>query len=472
MKANVEKQRRPDFIYALVFIGDTIAIIQGLIIGFYLRFTSGLIPLYETSSASPELGSYLTLFGFGTLLMLMTLAYLQFYNNRIILNYRKSLLIILRSTAFWLVAYLSISLVLKFQPPISRTYALCSFCTTTIAIATWRWLFVQLMATIPGFAEPLRQRVLYYGWNSESRELIDVINTDPGHPYQVIGYVDTKEHVGIDIPYMGSLSQDLAPVLANHRIDILIAASSTISNEELVSIASLCDREYVQFKVIPSYFQILVSGLKLETLSGVPILGVEQLPLDRLTNRILKRIVDIIGSVVGLLLSAPLIAIFGLMVYLESPGTIFYRQTRSGRQGKNFEIIKIRSMRLNAEKGTGAKWAEENDPRRLRIGSFMRSWNIDEVPQFWNVLKGEMSLVGPRPERPELIDSFKHDIPHYNARHAAKPGITGWAQVNGLRGNTSLTDRVKFDLFYLENWTIIFDFQIMALTFIKRDNAY
>jgi exopolysaccharide biosynthesis polyprenyl glycosylphosphotransferase len=193
--------------------------------------------------------------------------------------------------------------------------------------------------------------------------------------------------------------------------------------------------------------------------------------LDRLFNRMLKRTMDIIGATIGLTLSAPIMLVCGILIYLESPGPIFYRQIRTGRNGRNFTIFKLRSMRLDAEKGT-ACWTQKDDPRRLKTGAFMREWNLDEVPQFWNVLKGEMSLVGPRPERPELIANFKHQIPHYNARLASKPGLTGWAQVNGLRGDTSLVERVRYDLHYLENWSLWFDLQTMFLTFFKRQNAY
>jgi lipopolysaccharide/colanic/teichoic acid biosynthesis glycosyltransferase len=182
-------------------------------------------------------------------------------------------------------------------------------------------------------------------------------------------------------------------------------------------------------------------------------------------------VIDIVGGTVGLLFSLPIIFIFGAIVYCESPGPIFYRQRRSGRNGKPFDIIKIRSMRLDAERDGKVGWTVQNDPRRLRVGAFMRRWNIDEVPQFWNVLKGEMSLVGPRPERPELVARFKHDVPHYNARHNAKPGITGWAQIHGLRGNTDLAERINYDVWYMENWSLILDFQIMAMTFLKRQNA-
>ena len=215
-------------------------------------------------------------------------------------------------------------------------------------------------------------------------------------------------------------------------VDIVLVADVNVPVKHWEALASLCEKELVQFKVVPSYFSILVSGLFLETLSGIPILGLSRLPLDRMFNKLVKRLIDIVGAIVGLVLSAPIIAIFGALVYLESPGPILYRQRRLGRNGKTFDMLKIRSMRLDAEKDGKVGWSKKDDPRRLRVGAFMRKWNIDETPQFWNVLKGEMSLVGPRPERPELIRNFKHEIPHYNARHTVKPGITGWAQVNGF----------------------------------------
>ena len=197
----------------------------------------------------------------------------------------------------------------------------------------------------------------------------------------------------------------------------------------------------------------------------------ESLPLDKQSNRIKKRLTDIAGALFGLTLFSPVILIFTAVVYFESPGPVFYRQVRTGQNGRLFKIIKIRSMRLDAEAG-GAQWAQENDPRRLRVGAFMRKWNIDEIPQFWNVLMGEMSLVGPRPERPKLIAGFKHKIPHYNTRHMYPPGITGWAQVNGWRGNTSLEERIRHDIWYMEHWSLLLDIRIMVQTFYKRKNAY
>jgi lipopolysaccharide/colanic/teichoic acid biosynthesis glycosyltransferase len=200
-------------------------------------------------------------------------------------------------------------------------------------------------------------------------------------------------------------------------------------------------------------------------------LSVSEPPLESFGNRAVKRVVDILGSLVGLLAGIPILTVFGLLLRRESPGPIIYRQRRTGRGGRPFYMFKIRSMCLDAEPN-GPQWTDENDPRRLRIGAFMRKWNIDEIPQYWNVFKGDMSLVGPRPERPELISGFERRIPHYNARHACLPGMTGWAQMNGWRGKTSLEKRVECDLWYLENWTLALDFRIMFLTLLRYKNAY
>ena len=268
------------------------------------------------------------------------------------------------------------------------------------------------------------------------------------------------------------LAYNLERLVATHATDMVVVADLHGPREQMVALANLCEREMIQFKVIPSCFRVFVSGLTLETIAGTPVLGVTRLPLDGTVNVIAKRALDIVGATMGLLLSAPIVALFSAIVWLESRGSVFYRQRRWGVNGVPFDIIKIRSMKLNAEQANGAQWCVKDDPRRLRVGAFMRKWNIDELPQFWNVLKGEMSLVGPRPERPELIAGFKHQIPHYNARHHAKPGMTGWAQVNGLRGDTDLNERIQCDLWYLENWSLWLDLQIMLLTFFKRDNAY
>ena len=251
----------------------------------------------------------------------------------------------------------------------------------------------------------------------------------------------------------------------------MMAVDGSLERHEMLELVETCGKEFIDFKLVPSCFQILVSTLRLESLHGMPVLGIGRMPLHHAFNNAAKRLVDILGSIFGMIVFAPVMAIFALLVYLESPGKVLYRQRRIGLNGRPFHILKIRSMKPDSEASGRVGWTVENDPRRLRVGALMRAWNIDELPQFWNVLKGDMSLVGPRPERPEFIEDFKESIPHYNVRHNIKPGVTGWAQVNGCRGDTDLGERVKFDLDYIENWNFLLDFQIMFMTFYHRKGA-
>jgi exopolysaccharide biosynthesis polyprenyl glycosylphosphotransferase len=463
-----------EFILTMALIGDALVIFAALSLGFWVRFESGLIPFYSDVKSIPAFFDYFNLLGMGTVFLLGTFGYLRLYSQHCLMRYLRTLRVIVEGAIFWLFAYLAVSLILKFDPPISRLFMLTSFVCVLGGMLAWRGVFLKTMH-LEFFAINLRQRVLFVGWGKEAEQLEREIWNDHSHPYEIIGCLPSPQgrlHLPPppSVPVLGDY-QHLGTLLEQHFADIVILADLSVNMGEIIGLVNLCEMEFAQFKVIPSYFQILASGLRLETISGVPVLGVSELPLDHFSNRLIKRVIDIIGAIVGLILSIPLIAIFGAMVYRESPGKIFYAQKRTGRNGETFEMFKIRSMRLDAEED-GPQWAKENDPRRLRVGALMRKWNIDEVPQFWNVLKGDMSLVGPRPERPELISKFKNQIPHYHARHTCLPGMTGWAQANGWRGNTSLEERIRYDLWYVENWSVGLDFRIMILTLMGQKNAY
>jgi exopolysaccharide biosynthesis polyprenyl glycosylphosphotransferase len=212
--------------------------------------------------------------------------------------------------------------------------------------------------------------------------------------------------------------------------------------------------------------------MDVQSLEDIPLLGISRWPLDRFWNRMLKRMEDVAGAVVGLVITAPIMAVAAVLIRMDSPGPVFYRQERCGEGGRLFGLYKLRTMQQDAESSSGPVFTVENDPRRTRVGAILRHWNIDELPQFWNVLNGDMSLVGPRPERPHFVEQFREEISRYMWRHVSKPGLTGWAQVNGLRGNTSIQERIKYDLYYLENWSLTFDFKILAKTLFARQNAY
>lgn len=453
-------------------IADFTVVLAAMFLGFWFRFHTFIRDYGVVSEIN--LRDYTGYAVIGAVSMITTLVYRQFYGKSVILRYRRVARQILEASALWILGFLSISLILKFEPSVSRLYVLISGATICGSLLASRWI-LNLVVHRSSLVSSLRQRVVFVGWNDEAIRLANAFGTDHAEAYELVGCIRPSGREFFKMPpdrrlILGDQSQ-IGEILERHGIDMVMLADMNSAQSEIVGLANLCEKMMVQFKVIPSYFQILVSGLHLETVSGIPILGVSSLPLDQALNIVLKRAVDIVGALIGLVLSIPIIAVFGAMVYAESPGPILYRQRRLGRKGQEFFIFKIRSMKLDAEAPGQVGWTTKNDPRRLRIGEFMRRHNLDEVPQFWNVLKGDMSLVGPRPERPELIHNFKDEIPHYNARHNVKPGITGWAQVRGFRGDTDLGERIKCDLWYLENWNPLIDFHIMLLTFIKRDNA-
>jgi exopolysaccharide biosynthesis polyprenyl glycosylphosphotransferase len=468
-KRAVRSREMGQRIVAVAFVGDLLMILSGLLLSFYIRF---LTPIREWGIyARPALADYLGYMILASVVYSGMLCYGGVYDHRNLLKLRLVTARILKWSIAWIGLILLVSFMLKFEPPVSRVYCLIAWVITPSILVGWRGLF-QLLLIRSSALSAFRQRVVFVGWNQHSAHLARNFMHSPSSGYQVIGYIHghADERSEISVPYLGAI-EETERIISSVAIDILILADLDYDRERILELADACEREMVEFKVVPSYFQILVSGLHLETISGIPVLGVSRLPLDRIVSRATKRMIDIVGGAVGIVLSLPIIVIFGAIVYSESPGPIFYRQRRSGRNGKPFDIFKIRSMRLDAEPDGKVGWTVQNDPRRLRIGAVIRKWNIDEVPQFWNVLIGEMSLVGPRPERPELVARFKHDVPHYNARHNAKPGITGWAQIHGLRGNTDLAERINYDVWYMENWSLILDFQIMCMTFFKHRNA-
>ena len=418
-------------------------------------------------------GPYCSYIQLSAVLYLAIFGYLGGYNRKLFLS-QKILSLIFKASYTWLVIFLAVVLAVKLEPPISRYYFVWAVLYSGIFLSAWRLTLRQFLFQ-SSWMTALKDRVLVVGWSKESDLLSSKIQRDSGHHYEVIGCTPSAHgrfwvHPPREVPVLGDYSA-LREIIQEQKPGIVIMADLDPAMGEIISLADLCEREHVQFKVIPSYFQTFTSALHLDHVSGVPVLGISKLPLDHVFNRILKRAFDVVGAIVGLILSAPLVLIFGHLIRRESPGPIFYSQVRSGKGGKNFRIYKLRSMKLDAEI-TGVGWTSKDDPRRLKIGTMMRKYNIDEVPQFWNVLVGDMSLVGPRPERPEHIQRLKDQISHYNARHFALPGLTGFAQINGMRGDTDLTERIRYDLYYLENWSVLLDCYIIVRTFFTSAGAH
>jgi exopolysaccharide biosynthesis polyprenyl glycosylphosphotransferase len=468
--------------------GDTLATFAGLALSYWLRYAS---PLGRFGIDVPDATfvRYLPLLFIGVALLVGTFAQLGLYDSRLVLRRYQSLNAILKGTGFWLFAYLGVWLLLKFDPPISRLFAIVAFGCVVLLLYAWRTAAYALVARSALFPK-LRRRTVLLGWNDDARTLAAAMTNDPAHPFALAGVV-TLPGTGAPFgnaekispagatgepPRLLGNAADLDAILARESADLLILTRLDLPRAQMRGIMEACERAYVEWKAVPGSFDIFLSGLRLQTIARVPVLGVEELAINRLFNRAFKRTLDLTGALVGLVVSAPIIAVLAALIKRESPaGPVFFRQPRIGTGHREFSLWKLRSMAPDAATTDAARQSTaRDDPRLLRIGAWMRRWNLDELPQFWNVLRGDMSLVGPRPERPYHVDRLADEIPHYLPRHLVRPGMTGWAQVNGLRGDSDLHARVQHDIYYIENWSVWLDVQIILLTFVRwRDeNAY
>ena len=313
------------------------------------------------------------------------------------------------------------------------------------------------------------KRILIAGSGELGRLVADKILEHRELGYQIVGFVDDKasgDHLGYrGLPLLGTIDE-AAEISAREAVDHLYVALPPEQHVQMLQLIENTSRECVDVKVVPDLLQVIALRARLEDLDGVPVININDVSLQGF-NTIVKRAIDMAISSVALLLLAIPFGVIAALVKVTSRGGVFYQQERMGLDGKPFMIYKFRSMYTGAESETGPVFASEQDPRRTPVGKLLRRSNIDELPQLWNVLKGDMSIVGPRPERPLFVAQFKDKIPSYMLRHKVKAGITGWAQVNGWRGNTSIEKRIEYDLYYIENWSVRLDLKIMWLTLLR-----
>lgn len=322
-----------------------------------------------------------------------------------------------------------------------------------------------------------QKHILLIGYSRASESFIDRVITNPEWGYQVRGILDNHVERGTEyrgVRVIGTV-ENLNMILDLNTLDEIAITLSINEYMDLEQIVASCEKSGVHTKFIPDYHNIIPTKPYMEDLQGLPVINIRHVPLTNLVNVTMKRTVDIAGAVVGLILFSPIMLITATLVKLSSPGPVFYSQERVGLHNKPFKMYKFRSMEVQAPSHEKSKWTTPHDPRVTPIGRFIRKTSIDETPQFFNILIGDMSLVGPRPERPFFVEKFKEEIPRYMIKHQVRPGLTGWAQVNGYRGDTSITKRIDHDLYYIENWTLGMDFKIMFLTVFKgfiNKNAY
>lgn len=322
-----------------------------------------------------------------------------------------------------------------------------------------------------------QKQIILVGYSRAAEEYIDRIQANPQWGYIIRGILDDNVPAGTlykGVKVIGRIA-NLIVILPANRLDEIAITLGLSEYYRLEEIVAMCEKSGVHTKFIPDYNKIIPTKPYTEDILGLPVINIRYVPLTNTFNAMVKRAMDIVGSIAAIIVSSPVMLLMCVLIKASSPGPLIYRQERVGLHNKTFWMYKFRSMEIQPEAEEKKAWTVKNDPRVTGIGKFMRRTSIDELPQLFNILKGDMSLVGPRPERPFFVEKFREEIPRYMVKHQVRPGLTGWAQVNGYRGDTSIKKRIDCDLYYIENWTIGFDIKILFLTFFKgfiNKNAY
>ena len=382
---------------------------------------------------------------------------------------------IVKANSLMLLIFLSV-LMLSHMDDFSRQLVFLFYGIDTVLEVVVRFLIRRALVNIRKKGMNLK-RILLVGYSRAAEEYIDRINANPQWGYVVRGILDDNIERGTmykGVKVIGRIDNLLVILPQNHLDEIAITLGL---NEyyKLERIVGLCEKSGVHTKFIPDYNNIIPTKPYTEDLLGLPVINIRHVPLSNTFNMMVKRTMDVCGSLLCIVLFSPVMLLMAALIKLTSPGPLIFKQERVGLHNRPFKMYKFRSMEVQTEREEQKGWTVKNDPRVTGIGRFMRKTSIDELPQLFNVLKGDMSLVGPRPERPQFVEKFREEIPRYMVKHQVRPGMTGWAQINGYRGDTSIRKRIEYDLYYIENWTVGLDFKILFLTCFKgfiNKNAY
>lgn len=380
-----------------------------------------------------------------------------------------------RANAIGILFFMFILFLTK-QTDISRKFIGVFFVTNVVLGYAFRDILNKLLQKIRSRGHNLKH-VLMVGYSRAAEYYIDRILANPQWGYHIHGILDDTMEPGTmykGIKVIG-LTCDLPHLLSDKQLDEIVIALNIGEYSKLEGLVSTCEKSGVHTKFVPDYNNIIPTRPYTEDLNGLPVINIRNVPLTNTVNKFIKRSVDIFGACVALLVFSIPMLVVAAIIKITSPGPLIFCQVRVGLHNKEFKMFKFRSMAIQKESEEKKAWTTFNDPRVTPIGKFIRKTSIDELPQIFNVLRGEMSLIGPRPERPFFVEKFKEEIPRYMIKHQVRPGLTGWAQVNGLRGDTSIRKRIDHDLYYIENWTLGLDIKILFLTFFKgfvNKNAY
>lgn len=414
----------------------------------YLRFKSGLF--VQDAGVLPAKTYFSALFliipGY-----LLLYSIFQLYMPRRVKSYRKELMDIIRANGIGFMIFILVLYFIK-QEHFSRQM-LCIFFFINISLEfASRYLIRTILWKMR--KQGLNQKhILMIGESQMAEQYMDRLRENPKWGYQVFAHLKDEEK--------------LERILEENELDEVVIALRAEDYGKLERIVNVCEKAGVHTKMIPDFGNVISTRPYIEDMQGIPVIHVRRVPLNIMRNRVAKRAVDLIGTTVAIILFSPVMLLTALVVAFTEEGSVIYRQERVGLHNQVFYMYKFRSMIMQDEEEEKTEWSTRNDPRITPVGKLIRRTSIDELPQLFNVLKGEMSLVGPRPERPQFVQKFRDEIPRYMVKHQVRPGMTGWAQINGYRGDTSIEKRIEYDLYYIENWTIVFDMKILILTIFK-----
>ncbi len=474
-----ENQRLLNIMHIIV---DAIIIAFSFLLAYQLRFDDIWSPLIKYHIINPPIGYYKALEDYRNMLVLLIPCYIAIYyicgmyDPKRTSGRRSEFFSLIKASILGMAYTVAILYFLLKEHDYARLF-LGIFMMLNVTIDyTFRLIVIKILHNMRKSGKNLKHIILV-GYSRTTERYIDRLRVHPEWGYYIHGILDDNKKPGTSYKHVnviGSMNK-LSELLATNQYDEIAITLSINEYNKLENIVSICEKSGVHTKFLPDYNNVIPTKPYTEDLDGIPVIHVRHVPLSSSFNQVLKRIVDIFGSLVAIILFAIPMLISAIIIKITSPGPLIFKQTRIGLHNQEFSIYKFRSMKVQDEAKEKKAWTTANDPRVTRFGKFMRKTNIDELPQLFNVLLGDMSLVGPRPERPFFVDKFKEEIPRYMIKHQVRPGMTGWAQVNGYRGDTSITKRIECDLYYVENWSIFLDFKILFLTFFGNKvnkNAY
>lgn len=451
---------------------DALALVFSYISAWYIRFKSGI---FELDPWFFSLGDYMRS------LFILVPAYLilyyvfQLYTPKRVQGRRLEAWHIIQANVIGMMAFILYLYIMR-QPDFSRLMIFVFFGINICVEVTIRNIIRECLRNMrrQGYNQ---KHIVMIGYSRATEQYIDRVRANPEWGYIIRGIL--ADNVQRGTQYKGikviGRTENLTIILPENKLDEIVITLGLAEYHKLEHIVGMCEKSGVHTKFVPDYNNIIPTKPYTEDLLGMPVINIRRVPLNNVLNALVKRCVDVFGAMVALILFAPVMAVVAVIIKVTAPGPLIYSQERIGLQNKPFRMYKFRSMVVQDQSSEKKQWTVQNDPRITPIGRFIRKTSIDELPQLINVLMGDMSLVGPRPERPQFVEQFKEEIPRYMIKHQVRPGLTGWAQVNGYRGDTSIRKRIEHDLYYIENWTLGFDLKILFLTFFKgfvNKNAY